>query len=41
MNILDLVTFVGGVTAVMIIFVAKTNIEQSKVRVKVPVKTKR
>jgi len=39
MNILDIVTVVVGTCLVMMIFVAKTNMEKSKVRVKVKTKT--
>ena len=34
MNFLDAVTFVVGTSLVMIIFVAKTNLEKSRVKVK-------
>jgi hypothetical protein len=34
MNLIDLATFVLSTSLVMIIFVAKTNLEKSKVRVK-------
>lgn len=38
MNFLDAATFVLGTSLVMIIFVAKTNLEKSRVRVKVKAK---
>ncbi len=39
MSILDIVTVAVGTCLVMMIFVAKTNMEKSKVRVKVKTKS--
>ncbi len=38
MNFLDVSVFVLGVSAVMMVFVSKTNVEKSRVRVKVKAK---
>ncbi len=41
MNLLDILTVAVGTALVMMIFVAKTNLEKTKVRVKVKSNTKR
>lgn len=38
MNYLDLLAFFVGTCAVLLVFTAKTNIEKSRVRVKVKIK---
>ncbi len=41
MNFMDLIAFVGATSLVVMLFVAKTNIEKSKVKIKVRVNSKK